>query len=164
MKFKPSLNDISIRNEFLPGDISYISYLHSSLYKKEYDYGIGFEIRCAEGLIEFQKIHDPERSRVWICEHENKIIGFLMLLDRGDAAQLRFFLIHPDYRGIGLGKKLMDLYFEFHNKCNYKSSYLWTTNDLSKAASIYKRYGFVLTEEKDSTDFDKYLKEQRYDL
>ncbi len=161
---KINLSDISIRNEFSPGDISYITNLHSRIYFEEYSYGIGFEIRCAEGMIEYQKIHDPERSRVWISEHENKIIGFLMLLDRGEAAQLRFFLIHPEYRGLGLGKKLMDLYFEFYIKCNYKSSYLWTTNDLPIAASIYKRYGFKLTKEKESNDFDKYLKEQRYDL
>jgi peptidyl-dipeptidase Dcp len=53
---------------------------------------------------------------------------------------------------------------DFLHRCGYKSSYLWTTNEQHAAASLYKHYGFVLTEEKESTAFGKKLKEQRYDL
>jgi peptidyl-dipeptidase Dcp len=81
-----------------------------------------------------------------------------------DAAQLRYFLIDPRYRGIGLGKKLMELYMEFLHQCKYRSSYLWTTHELDAAASLYKKHGFKLTEEKESTAFGKPLREQRYDL
>ncbi|HEU4934001.1 MAG TPA: GNAT family N-acetyltransferase [Pyrinomonadaceae bacterium] len=91
--------------------------------------------------------------------------GFLLLMHReANAAQLRYFLLAPEYRGIGLGKRLMDLYMEFLHACGYKSSYLWTTNEQEAAASLYRRYGFVLTEEKESTAFGKALKEQRYYL
>jgi hypothetical protein len=41
---------------------------------------------------------------------------------------------------------------------------LWTTHELTTAASIYKRLSFLLTEEKESTSFGKSLREQRYDL
>jgi peptidyl-dipeptidase Dcp len=53
---------------------------------------------------------------------------------------------------------------EFLNDKGYNSAYLWTTHELDSAASLYKRHGFVLTDEKDSSDFGKPLKEQRYDL
>src|SRR5207244_11080205 len=69
-------------------------------------------------------------------------------------------LIEPKYRSIGLGKKLMQLYMEFLRRGHYQSSYLWTTHELEAAASLYKRYGFKLTEEKESTAFGKRLKEQ----
>lgn len=92
------------------------------------------------------------------------MIGFLLLMNRGDAAQLRYFLIKPAYRGIGLGSKLMNLYMDFLQNCGYKKSYPWTTHELSTAASLYKRRGFTLTEEKESNAFGKPLKEQRYDL
>ena len=36
--------------------------------------------------------------------------------------------------------------------------------DYGIAAALYTRYGFVLTEEKESTAFGKKLKEQRYEL
>jgi len=160
----PSLSQISIRTELRPGDIGYVTYLHGRLYKEEYNYSVSFEAYVAKGLHEFYEKYDPARSRVWVCEDQGKIIGFLLLMDRGDAAQLRYFILEPEYRGIGLGKKLMILYMDFLKSCNYRSSYLWTTHELKAAASLYLRHGFKLTEQKESTAFGKPLMEQRYDL
>lgn len=159
-----SLDDISIRTQLKPGDIGYIIYLHGALYGKEYEYGVQFETYVAKGLCEFYEKYDPRRNRVWICEHNDKVIGFLLLMDRGDSAQLRYFLIEPKYRGIGLGSKLMNLYMEFLQECGYQKSYLWTTHELTTAANLYKQFGFQLTEETESTSFGKPLREQRYDL
>jgi GNAT superfamily N-acetyltransferase len=161
---KVSLTNISIRTELRPGDIGYITYMHGALYSREYSYGLQFESYVVKGLCEFYEKYNPERSRIWACEHKDRMIGFLLLMDRGNAAQLRYFLIDPEYRGIGLGAKLMNLYMEFLRDCGYKESYLWTTHELYAAASLYKRLGFQLTEEKESTAFGKPLREQRYDL
>jgi len=164
MKNKISLDDVSIRTELQPGDIGYVTYLHGALYQREYNYGIQFESYVAKGLCEFYEKYDPERNRIWACEHNNRMIGFLLLMDRGESAQLRYFLIEPKYRGIGLGSKLMNLYMDFLRACGYQKSYLWTTHELETAARLYKRVGFQLTEEKESTSFGKPLREQRYDL
>jgi GNAT superfamily N-acetyltransferase len=159
-----SLDDISIRTELRPGDIGYIVYLHGALYGKEYGYGIQFESYVAKGLCEFYEKYNPQRNRIWACEHNNRMIGFLLLMDRGKAAQLRYFLIAPEYRGIGLGSKLLNLYMDFLHECGYQESYLWTTHELATAAALYKRLGFKLTEEKESNTFGKRVLEQRYDL
>lgn len=164
MKSKFSLQDISIRTELQPGDLGYVIYMHGDLYKREYDYGIPFEAYVAKGLCEFYDKYNPERERVWICKHNDRMIGFLLLMDRGNAAQLRYFLIQPEYRGVGLGSKLMSMYMDFLQECGYSASYLWTTHELTTAAFLYKRVGFKLTEEKESTAFGKPLREQRYDL
>jgi peptidyl-dipeptidase Dcp len=159
-----SLDNILIRTQLKPGDIGYVIHLHGKLYGKEYEYGVQFESYVAKGLAEFYEKYNPERNRVWICEHKDRMIGFLLLMDRGSAAQLRYFLIEPEYRGIGLGLKLLSLYMAFLHECGYHRSYLWTTHELTTAASLYKRFGFQLTEEKESTSFGKPLREQRYDL
>ena len=159
-----SLTDISIRTELQPGDIGYVIHLHGVLYGKEHNYGIQFESYVAKGLSEFYEKYDPQRNRVWICEHKDQMIGFLLLMDRGASAQLRYFLIEPQFRGIGLGSKLMNLYMDFLRECDYQRSYLWTTHELTTAANLYKRFGFQLTEEIESTSFGKPLREQRYDL
>jgi ribosomal protein S18 acetylase RimI-like enzyme len=159
-----SINDITIRTELKPGDIGYVVYLHGKLYGEEYHYGIEFETYVSTGLVEFFNQYNPKRNRVWICEDGNAIVGFLLLLDRGDAAQLRYFILLPQYRGLGLGNKLMKLYIEFLKSAGYKSSYLWTTDELPSAAHLYKKFGFTLTEEKESNAFGKPLVEQRYDL
>lgn len=159
------IQEITIRSDLRPGDLGYVIYLHGHLYAREYGYGIEFESYVAAGLYEFYKNYDPIRDRVWICEHGIKIVGFLLLMHRDNcAAQLRYFLLEPEYRGIGLGKKLMQLYMDFFYKSGYSSSYLWTTHELEAAAALYKRHGFKLTEVKESTAFGKSLKELRYDL
>lgn len=159
------LEDISIRTNLQPGDIGYIIYLHGTLYKKEYDYGIAFETYVARGLNEFITNYNPEKDGVWICEHSNQVIGFLLLMNRGNnSAQLRYFILQPIYRGIGLGRKLMGEFMRHLKSKNYKHAYLWTTNEQEAAAYLYRKAGFTLTEEKNSTAFGKPLQEQRYDL
>ncbi len=160
-----NIEDINIRTNLQSGDLGYVAYLHGKLYKDEYNYGIEFESYVALGLHEFYNQYNPMKDRVWIAEHKNKIIGFLLLMHReNNTAQLRYFLITPEYRGIGLGKKMMNLFMEFLRDSNYQSAYLWTTHELTTAASLYIRHGFKLTEEKLTNSFGKTLKEQRYDL
>lgn len=165
MEKKTPLDEITIRTKLQPGDLGYIIHRHGILYKQECDYGIGFENFVARGLQEFYDQYDPSLDRVWICEHQNIIIGFLFLIHRpGHISQLRYFLIEPEYRGIGLGKKLMELFLEFHHSCGYNACYLWTTHEQEAAAALYKKFGFQLTEEKKSTTFGKWVTEQRYEL
>jgi len=160
-----SIDQVTVRTTLHPGDIGYVIYRHGKLYSQEYDYGISFEAYVAAGFFEFYKTYDPLQDRVWVCEHNQQIVGFLLLMHReNNAAQLRYFYLEPAYRGIGLGKKLMELYMEFLSQKGYASSYLWTTHELDAAAALYKRHGFKLTEERESTSFDKQLREQRYDL
>jgi len=58
----------------------------------------------------------------------------------------------------------MGLFMEALQARGYAACYLWTTHELASAASLYKRHGFKLTEEKNSTGFGKPLREHRYDL
>jgi N-acetylglutamate synthase-like GNAT family acetyltransferase len=161
---KPKLEDITIRTDLKPGDLGYVIYLHGHLYHKEYQYGLSFESYVAEGLAEFYRQFEPDTNRMWICEHDQRIIGSMLLMNRGESAQLRYFIIEPEYRGIWLGKKMMELFMSFLKSRHFKSSFLWTTQELPTAASLYKRCGFVLVEEKDSTAFGKPVREQKYEL
>lgn len=157
--------NITIRTELRPGDLGYIVYLHGSMYGEEYQYGISFETYVAKGMYEFYSQYDPDKDRVWICEDNGHIIGFLLGMHRDEqTVQLRFFILLPGYRGMGLGKKLMELFMEYLREKKYNRCYLWTTNQQATAAFIYKRLGFALTEEKPSNDFGIELVEQRYDL
>jgi ribosomal protein S18 acetylase RimI-like enzyme len=157
--------NIAIRTGLRPGDLGYATYRHGRIYSRENGYSIAFEAYVASGLADFYFSYDPEQDRVWICEDQNKIVGFLLLMHRGGAAaQLRYFYLEPEYRGIGLGNKLMQLFMDFLREKGYKSAYLWTTNEQTAAAALYEKYGFRLTEEKDSNAFGKPLVEQRFDF
>nr|WP_255647326.1 GNAT family N-acetyltransferase [Fulvivirga sedimenti] len=159
-----SAKDIKIRNYLKPGDIGYVIYLHGKIYGEEYGYGLGFEGYVAESMAEFCKQFDPEKGGIWVCEHGNRIIGFLSLVNREEKAQLRYFLLEKEYRGLGLGNKLMDAFMELMKEKNYQQAYLLTSDDLPAAASLYMKRGFTLTEEEPSELFGKKIMLQRYEL
>lgn len=161
----PTLEDITLRSEFAPGDPGYILYLHGWYYGREYGYGLPFESYVARGLHEFIENYDPVRDRVWICEHGDRVIGSLFLMHRDDdAAQLRYFLVHPDYQGLGLGKRLMEQFMSWLVDRGYRSAFLWTTSELAAAAALYRRHGFRITEAHDTCEFGTPVQAQRYDL
>lgn len=153
---------ITIRTVLRPGDLSYVAYLHGRTYAEEYGYSMAFEQYVALGLWDFYQHYDPERERVWLAEDGAGIVGSLLLMHRGDSAQLRFFLVCPPYRGQGLGRRLAGLFMDFLGERGYASAFLWTTHEQTAAARLYRQMGFQLTEEKPSTAFGKALREQRY--
>lgn len=162
---KISLHDIQIRTQLKVGDLPFVIQSHSDLYQKEYNYGKTFEYYVIKGVVEFYEVYTPEKSRVWVCEHDGKRIGFLCLMERGEAAQLRYFFMDEKYRGIGLGKKMMELFMIFLKEVGYKSCYLWTTTEQLAAAALYKRFGFKWVEDMQSNStFDRPVIEQKYEL
>ena len=161
---KTLLDEIIIRTEPKAGDLGYIIYLHGDLYGREYGFGRQFEIYVAKGVAEFFEHYEPSRDRMWLAEHGGSIIGTLVLMHRADnTAQLRYFLINPNYRGIGLGKHLMELWMVFAHEVGFQRAFLLTADELDAAISLYRRHGFTLTSEHDSTAFGRPLREQRYD-
>lgn len=159
-----TLDDIHIRTDVKPGDIGYIVHMHGRLYGEEYQYGLTFEAYVAESIAEFALSFNPDREAMWFCEHGSKIIGFISLVDRGNQAQLRYFIIEKAYRGLGLGKKLMELFFDKMHAIGYKSAYLLTSHELPAAASLYARHGFELVEQELNNKFGKEVYLQRYEL
>jgi len=160
-----SIGDISIRDVFKPGDLGMVIHLHGLLYAKEYGYQTCFESYVAKTVHEFYQRFDPELDRIWLCEHNGKLVGSLFLMHREEnTAQLRFFLIRPEYRGLGLGKLLMDRFMTALRELGYSSAFLWTERELVAAASLYTRHGFRLTEQKESAIFGRPATEVRYDL
>ena len=154
---------ITIDSDLKPGDLGYVIHLHGKLYKQEYGYSIDFENYVSKGLSEFYDQYDDQKDKVWVARNNDEIAGFLLLKHRdNNTAQLRYFIIQPHYRGFGLGKRLMESFMNFLKEKQYQSCYLWTTSELYTAAALYKKYGFVLTEEKQSDGFGKTVIEQRY--
>lgn len=158
------ISGISIRHEIKPGDIGYIIYLHGYLYAEEYGYDSSFEAYVAIPLAEFaHSIKD--REKIWIIENNNKIAGSMAIVEHSKSeAQLRWLLLHPDIRGHGLGKKLMDDAISFCRACGYASIFLWTEDLLDAATQLYISKGFILTEEKTHEIWGAELTEQRYEL
>jgi N-acetylglutamate synthase-like GNAT family acetyltransferase len=98
------------------------------------------------------------REKIWIVEQRHTVQGCLAVVKSGEAkAQLRWFLVHPDLRGKGIGKKLLDEAVQFTRENGYTSLFLWTVSILEAANKLYIRTGFRLTEEKNTYHMGKIL-------
>jgi N-acetylglutamate synthase-like GNAT family acetyltransferase len=154
-----------IRHHIRPGDIGYLVYLHGIIYSKEYGYDQTFEAYVASGLAEFVKSFSPDEDRIWLAEINGRIIGSIAIVGRSKVdAQLRWFLVHPDYRGFGIGKELLKDALQFCREHEYKTVFLWTTSELMQACHLYTQFGFNKAEEKTHEIWGKRVTEERYDL
>jgi GNAT superfamily N-acetyltransferase len=155
---------ISTRSHLRPGDIGYLTYLHGTLYSKEYGWDHTFEAYVAGPLSEFAKSHS-DREKIWIVEKNGTVAGSIAIVQSSrENAQLRWFLLHPDLRGLGIGRKLMHEALLFCRDAGYGSVFLWTEARLEAAASLYRSFGFQLMEEKTHALWGTIVTEQRYDL
>ncbi|MDP2859522.1 MAG: GNAT family N-acetyltransferase [Bacillota bacterium] len=154
----------SIR-EFGPGDLGYIAHRHGVIYSREYDLGVPFEGYVIASMAEFLDNKDPVLDHVWIAEVDGRFAGCIALIGRGRGqAQLRWFLVEPEFRGKGIGKTLMAILLDHCRRARVKNIYLWTLSVLDAARAVYERAGFRLTEQKTHEMWGKNLTEQRWDL
>jgi GNAT superfamily N-acetyltransferase len=155
----------TLRHSLKPGDIGYLTYLHGTVYAREFGYDTTFEAYVASGLAEFVESFDPKKDRIWLVEaKKQRIVGSMAIVGRsGRRAQLRWFFVHPDYRGHGIGRTLLKVALQF-SKRKYKTVFLWTTSELDTARHLYIDSGFKKTHEKEHWQWGKTIREERYDV
>jgi ribosomal protein S18 acetylase RimI-like enzyme len=154
-----------LRHDIRLGDVEYLTRLHGVLYVKECGFDQTFEAYVAAGLAEFVKSFNPDRDRVWLVDIHGQIVGSVAIVGRSRLeAQLRWFLVHPDYRGLGIGKNLLKEAIQFCKERGYKTVFLWTTSELITASHLYTSFGFRKTKEKKHEIWGKIVTEERYDL
>ncbi|OJJ20096.1 hypothetical protein BKI52_16625 [marine bacterium AO1-C] len=158
-------DQLTIRTEIQSGDLGYLTYLHGKLYGAEYGYNLVYEKYVAQGLAELMEGYDSKKDHIWLIEDEGEIIGAIAIMGRsGKVAQLRYFLLLSQYRGLGLGKKLIQLALDFCVEAGYRAVYLWTATELEAAAYLYQKFGFVKTQEVTTHNWGKEVVEACYDL
>ena len=133
---------ISMRHDLRPGDVGYITYLHGILYAPEQGWDHTFDAYVAIPLAEFARSRSPG-ERIWIVEDGERIVGSLAIVKFSDKeAQLRWLLLHPEVRGQGIGRKLVEEALDFCRDAGYSSVFLWTVNTFPIAAKLYQSVGF----------------------
>lgn len=161
----PTLEDVVIRHGLQPGDIGDMIRLHGILYAQEYQYDLAFETYVTQTLYEFMQTYDPARDRVWLAYCYGELVGMIAIIGKGrGVAQLRWFLLRPEFRGMGLGKKLMGEAMAFCRQQNFRSVYLLTTHQQTTAGSMYAKAGFVKTASTPQRIWGQDLYEERYEL
>ena len=157
-----SKNDSVIIRSQRPGDAGYVSYMHGVLYEKEYGMDRVFEQYVISGIAKF--LETKSEGNLWVAEAGGRIIGSIGIVgvDK-ETAQLRWFLLEPEYRGTGLGRRLMNVAMDYCREKDFKKIFLWTFQGLDAARHLYRSFGFTPTEEVENNTWRDKLVEERWD-
>ena len=94
-------------------------------------------------------LEQPSRGRVFVLKNNGRILGMINLLftistaEGGFVILLEDLVIQRDFRGQGLGRKLLTYAIEFAKKKDFKRITLLTDRIEEGAHEFYKKHGFV---------------------
>ena len=158
----PTSRNFRIRHHLKPGDLGMVVHLHGIVYAREYGLDTTFEPYVAKPLAEFVL---GGSGRLWIAEEDDHIVGSIAMLDCGSGmGQIRWFLLVPEARGSGLGKRLLEEALSHARRLHLRHIFLWSFADLNDARRLYEHAGFKTTETKRGLIWGAERTEVRMDL
>lgn len=104
------------------------------------------------------------KSKSFVCEHENKIIGMAFIVPNGNPwdifkvewSYIRMVGVDPEYSGKGIAKALTKLCINHAKATNEKTIALHTSEFMNAALHIYEDLGFKILQEIDPRFGKKY--------
>jgi GNAT superfamily N-acetyltransferase len=155
---------IRLRTTLKAGDVGTVIHLHGVIHGAECGFDPTFEAYVASPLAEFVKAASP-RERLWLAERDSRVVGCVAIVEAdAKTAQLRWFLVVPQERGVGLGKRLLNESLTFCRDQGYESVILWTVSSLEAAARLYRAAGFAKVQEKPGRMWGVDVVEEKYAL
>lgn len=92
--------------------------------------------------------YDVPRAAYFVAEVEGVVVGGsgVKQLDGADATicELQRMFLHPEARGKGIGKRLMDLCLQKAVEFGYRQIYLESFTNMTAAQHLYRATGFQL--------------------
>jgi GNAT superfamily N-acetyltransferase len=148
------------------GDAGWLVERHAVLYARDEGFDESFEALVAEILAAYIRTRDPARERAFIAVAEGRRVGsvFCVRSDEPGVAKLRLFLIEPDWRGRGLGRRLLAACLGFAREAGYDRLRLWTHESHRAACALYARSGFRLLDSRPVRSFGQDLVEQSWEI
>lgn len=137
-------NDIGIRHSLRGGDLGELIALHGRVYEPIEGFGLRFEAFVARTIAEYVLDNDS-RGRVWFAHRGRELVGCTAIALRdAERAQLRWVLVDPSARGIGLGRTLVQNAIDYSRDNGCSCIFLETTNGLEESSALYRALGFTV--------------------
>ncbi|MEO9574583.1 MAG: GNAT family N-acetyltransferase [Tateyamaria sp.] len=152
-----------ILRPFESADKDWLVERHATLYARDEGFDDTFGPLVRSILDAFCAAHDPACERGWIAAEGDQRLGsiFCVRLD-AKTAKLRLFLLVPEARGKGVGRRLLEQCMGFARDKGYSGMQLWTHESHSAACALYRRAGWTLTESHPVRSFGQDLIEQTW--
>lgn len=163
--FTKATKNIKIR-PYEERDISYVIDRQLSLYESERQFTTEiWEKYLTQGVISLIENFNPDKDCMLILECDGNASGCIAITHTEESvAQLRYFFLEPELRGLGAGKNLLDTALNFCREKKYSHVFLWTVSAQESARKLYKNAGFNITETSKNESWGSLVLEEKWDL
>lgn len=146
---------VRLRSEWQAGDRALIVDLHRRGYAGEGDrFGGAFPDYVDRTVADAGLDVPGHRSRVWFAEREEDALGCAAMIDRGRRGQLRWVVLVPEARGLGLGRALFEAAMAHAAAQGWEEVYLETTDGLGPSMQLYLANGFTVVSDAEEELWD----------
>ncbi len=151
---------------FTERDVDYIINRQIELYRTEYGFDTdAWKAYVADGVHKLVHQFDPQKDVIYILEANGDVSGCIAVTHTEDQiAQLRFFFVESNLRGLGAGNRLIRMAIDFCKEKKYKRAFLWTFSELAAARHLYSKNGFHVTDTHENCEWGAPVLEERWDL
>ena len=144
-------------------DTDWLVRQHADLYAQNDGFDDTFGPLVRSILDDFIAAHDPLCEHGWIAERQGERLGSIFCVREDDrTAKLRLFLLVPEARGLGLGRRLLERCMGFAREAGYTGMTLWTHESHAAACALYARNGWDMVGSKPVHSFGQDLMEQTW--
>ena len=150
---------------FTADDVDWLVQLHGDSYARDEGFDDSFGGLVAEILADFVCRHDPTCEQGWVAEQTGQRLGSIFCVRIDDnTAKLRLFILAPQARGQGLGRRLLDVCMGYARSRGYRKMQLWTHESHKAACALYRATGWQLVSSKPVHNFGVDLVEQSWEI
>jgi len=157
---------------YVPGALGRILELQESFYVDGWGFDFEFVRWTATELVTYLDQYDKATDRLVLgvdpgtTREDGTILGSVVVHGDRDVpghAQLRWFIVDPEARGIGFGRRLFERAMAFCESTEVERVSLTTIEGLDAAIHLYEDYGFDLVERRRQRKWEQDVVFVRYE-
>lgn len=158
------MSEIEIRR-FAASDRDWLVEQHDVHYARAEGFDHTFGELVAQIVDAFLTDHDEASEAGWIAWDGGQRLGSIFCVRLNETtAKLRLFLLTPQARGKGLGKRMLATCMGFARDHGYADMQLWTHESHHAAGALYAKTGWTLGPTKPVVSFGKPNVEQTWTI
>ncbi len=163
--FSIATKNIDIR-PFKAEDVEYVIDRQLSLYESERQFTTEtWKKYLTQGVLDLVDKFDENKDCMYILECDGNAAGCVAITHVSeDVAQLRYFFLEPEVRGMGAGTALLNKALDFCREKKYSHVFLWTVSAQETARTLYKKAGFEITETSENNTWGTPVLEEKWDM
>lgn len=165
---------VNLAEGYRPGAIGRFLELQEIYYLDDWGFDVEFVRWTVAELAGFLDRYDEAVDRIFLAMTDDDpapdgrtVLGSIVIAgDRDDEsrAQVRWFIVDPEARGLGLGRRLFEAAMSFCEGARFEQVYLTTIEGLDAAIHLYEDYGFELVEEHSHDGWGREIVLLRYEV